>query len=138
MSLEKGLVMQIQSGLGSPPLAAGGFLVELPKDYIASTSGPAYTYRILFDHSQTTLNSHTGFSRAMVEINCFAPDGPGVLALAKAINLALHGFRGNFADPDTTFIDSCLRSDIMDFPFDSNARNFRRMLEYMIFYTNTF
>lgn len=136
--LERGLYLQIQSGIGSPPLTAGGFLVELPKGYIARTNGPAYTYRILFDHPQTTLNSRTGFSRAMVQIDCYAPDEPGVLALAKAVNLAIHGFTGNLPDSDATHVDSCLRSDTMDFPFDPDARNFRRMLEFTIFYANTF
>jgi len=136
--LEQGLVMFIQSNLGSPPMAIGGFLNELPKDYIAATMGPAYTYRIISDIAELTLNSCTGRSRARYEFKCYAFDAAGALALAKAINSALHGKRGiTLADIDSTWIDTCFRVDQMDMPYDAYARNYCRQLEYEIQYANT-
>ena len=134
--LEGGLVALIQSGLGSPPIAVGGFLDELPKNYIGDNDY-AYTYRFIFDKPENHLNGYTGFAHAMVQIDAFAPTGAGVLTLAKAINAKLHGFRGTLPDADSTVLLTCFRSDKMDFPYDPDARNYRRMLEYTIIYANT-
>ena len=131
--LEQGIIMLIQAGLGSPPIANGGFLAELPKD----ATLPAYTYRVISNRPQTTLQSHTGFAHARIQIDCFGPTGASVILLANAINTVLQGHRGTLPDPDSTFLDSCFRSDMMDFAFDPDARNYRRMVEYELFYVNT-
>jgi hypothetical protein len=130
--------MLIQSGLGSPPMALGGYLAELPKGYIAETNGPAYTYQFITDRPKPTLRGATGMAEACIQIDCFGPDGPSVISLARAINQKLHGFVGTLPDVDSTFVSCCFRSDAMDFPFDQYARNFRRMLEFELLYANTF
>jgi len=125
--------MIIQAGLGSPPMATGGFLAELPKD----ATLPAYTYRIISNRPHTTLQTYTGFAEARIQIDCFGATPASVMTLANAINTVLHGHRGTLPDPDSTFLHSCFRSDMMDFPFDPDARNYRRMVEYELFYVNT-
>jgi len=130
--LEQGLTLLIQSGLGSPPLASGGFMAQAPKG-----STTAYTWRIIFDRNEHALNSFKGFAKAMVQIDCFAPDAPAVLTLARAITAKLNGFSGTLPDADSTFVDRCFRSDMMDFTEDPDARDYRRMLEFTIFYTST-
>lgn len=137
MALGNGLVLLIQSRLGSPPMAIGGFLAQLPKDYVADKSGPAYTYKFISDIPQKTLNGSTGFAFARVQIDCFAADAGSMIALSKAIGLALVDYSGTLPDSDATFVDSCNRSDMMD--FDPVApSNYRRMLEFEIYYTNYF
>jgi hypothetical protein len=39
--VELGLVLLIQQGLGNPPLASGGYAVQLPKDFISATQRAA-------------------------------------------------------------------------------------------------
>ncbi len=74
----------------------------------------------------------------MIQIDCFAPDAAGTIRLAKAISQRLHGFSGTLPDPDSTFIDSCIRTDMMDTNFDPDAQDYCRMLEFTIFYTSTY
>src|SRR5689334_16858284 len=107
MAIEQGLVLQIQQHLGSPPIAIGGFLAQLPKDYIASRVGPAYTYKFIGVHSIQTLNGPSGQFEGLLEINCFSADPGSLLSLAKAILAALNGFRGLLPDSDSTFLDKC-------------------------------
>ena len=60
--------------------------------------------------------------------------GADVLTIAQQIDAILNGFRGTLSDPNSTYVDSCFTSDKKDFPFDPDARTYRRMLEYEIWY----
>jgi hypothetical protein len=138
--IEQGLMLLIQSGLGSPPMVSGGFLDQLPENWM-STNEYGYMYRIISlpdakDNHGLTFS--VGFEKIRFEVNCYGATAAAKLTLARAVNTVLQGFQGFLPDPDETRVYCCMRSDIMDFPYDSSARNFRRMLEFEISYNNTF
>lgn len=136
--IEQGLVMLIQSGLGSPPLCQGGFLDTLPENFISASQQFGYMCRIISDSADHGLTHSVGQEKIRYEVNCYSYTGAGVLQLAKLIDQVLQGFAGVLPDPDSTTVYCSMRSDRMDFPYDPNARNYRRMLEYEISFNNTF
>ena len=137
--IEQGIELLIQSGMGSPPLAPAGFLDELPKDYLQTINGPAYTYKFFGGKRDTGLTHFVGLTMRRCQVDCYAQAAANVLLLAKAISLTLQGFHGTLPDADSTLVYSILPSDEpMDFPYDAEAKSYRRMLEYDIFYKNTF
>jgi len=71
-----------------------------------------------------------------LQIDCYGNTGDQVIRLASAIDGVLQGFSGDLTDTDLTWINSCLSSDMQDFPIDPDARTFRRMLEYEIWYSD--
>lgn len=108
----------------------GGAYVQLPKD----ASLPMWTYRVISNVSGYTLaRGLPGLSMNRMQIDCYARTGAEVINLAEAIDNVLSGFSGTLSDPDTTKIDSCFQSDVMDF-FDDASRSYRRMLEYQVWF----
>lgn len=127
--IEQGLVQLVQ---GTPAVAAiaaagGGFMGQLPKDFTL----PSWTYMIVSDPVDYELLGPTSLGSTRIQIDCFAASAADVIRLAKAIDDVLVGFHGTLADPDSTVVQGCFRGNKIDF-FDDAARNYRRMLEYMI------
>jgi len=128
--IEDGLVLQIQAGLGSPPLAAGGFAGMLPKDYAA----PAYTWKTAGGKPSTGLQFVRGLRMRRFQIDCFAATAALAMQLATAVD-AINGFRGQLPDPDATYMDSCIRDGEPEGPeYGAEARNYWVMLEYEVWY----
>ncbi len=131
--IEEGIVDLVQSNAGVQAIAAtGGFLAEVEK----GTTLPSWSYRIVSDDPELTLTTVGGLVRRRIEISSYGNSGADAISLAKAINTVLHGYSGTLADADHTKVDSCHRSDVMDF-FDSAARTWRRMLEFEIWFYET-
>lgn len=128
--IELGIVMKINAGLGN---TIGGFLDTLPKDQAL----PGWTYGVVSRVRKTTLQCPSGLSMMRLQVDIYgyeAQQGADVLTIAKQIDLILNGYRGALPDPDSTYVDSCFTSDVKDFPLDPESRNYRRMLEYEIWY----
>jgi len=133
--LEQGIVQLVQgtdtvSGIASH---GGGFMDELPKGQVL----PSWSWQSVSDNPNYGLQKEDqGLTMRRLQIDCFGdPNGRGAdaIALARAINCVLSGYTGTLDDPDQTIVDSCFRSDLIDF-FDPDSRSFRRMLEYEIWY----
>lgn len=134
--IEQGLVLLLQ---GSPAVssiatAGGGYMAQLPKD---PTPGlPSWTWTTVADHPQYGLQAQPGLTMWRVQIDCYglaSAQGADCIALATAINSVLSGFQGTLTDPDATKIDSAFKVDQKDF-YDGEARTYRRMLEYRVWY----
>jgi hypothetical protein len=129
--IELGLVLLIQSGLGSPPLAPGGFAGILPKDF----AGVAYTWKVVSGKPSTGLQFTRGLRMRRFQIDCFGPTAAQAMELAGAIDATLNGFRGSLPDPDSTYVDSSIREGEPEGPeYSDSARNYWVMLEYEVWY----
>lgn len=131
--IEQGLVKLVMDNSSVTAIApTGGFLAGLPKDYRL----PSWTYLVVSVTGDTMLQSVRGLAKMRLQIDCYGTSGDQVIRLASAIDGVLQGFSGDLTDSDLTWINSCLSSDMQDFPIDPEARTFRRMLEYEIWYTD--
>jgi hypothetical protein len=129
--IEQGLALLLQ---GTPAVAAiatsgGGFLSTLPKDFVLANA-PSWTYTIVSDPTEYELTGPVSLGSTRIQIDCYGASGADAIRLAKAIDSVLIGYRGTLADPDNTRVQGCFRTNRIDFP-DYDARNYRRMLEYM-------
>lgn len=131
---EDGLVKLIQSdGNVLAVCGPGGFTVQIPQTIDAYTK-PLWTWFFVTDKPDTALQIPGGMINALIQIDIYGATMPQVSSLSYAINTVLEGFQGLLGDPQNTQITSCFRTDKRDFPFDSDSRIFRRMLEYEVTY----
>lgn len=129
--IDLGLVMKIGAALG--PSVPGGFPGTLPENM----RGPAYAYTVISDRANVTLQSVTGLGMRRYQFDCFGPLAVDAKRLADAIDAVLNGFSGTLPDPDSTVVDSAIRSDRMGPKDSDSARNFWVMLEFEIWYYDT-
>lgn len=141
MSVERGLVMFIQAGLaGSPPVTPppGGFFVSLPKDQISVANPKAWAYRGISAMADYTLEGRKGRTDWNVQIDCHGYTAKDAIGLAKAIDLLFaQGFRGNFPDPDSTYIFNVHLMAKGPDGFSDADRSYVRSIEYQITYQQT-
>lgn len=128
--IEEGLVMLIQAGIGSPPMAPGGFAGQFSQNQPV----PAYYYRVISDKPDTGLLFVKGLIMRRFQFDCFGAQAVDAQVLANAVDAVLHGFHGVLPDPDSTPVSSIIRTDRMGPEFSDSARNFWIMLEYQIWY----
>lgn len=127
--LEQGLVALVQ---GTPAVAAiaaagGGFLAALPKDFTL----PSWSYRVVSDPVDYILVGPSSLGSTRIQIDCYGANSADAILLAAAIDKVLTGYRGTLTDRDATRVQGCFRSNKLDF-FDDQARNYRRMIEYVV------
>ena len=130
--LEEGIVQLVNIGLGAPS-PIGGYLDVLPKN----PTYPSWTYSVSSFVAQNGLLTPKGLAFLRLQVDVYgaeAVQGADVLTIAQQIDVILNGYKGTLSDPDSTYVDSCFTSDKKDFPFDPDARTYRRMLEYTIWY----
>lgn len=129
--LEQGIVQLVQNDaqVSAIATAGGGYLGTLP----VSQPLPSWTYLRVAMKQNAGLQTPSGLAETRLQIDCYGTQD-GVVLLAKAINAVLNGYRGTLADSDSTYVDSCLLEDLQDFEEDPNARTYRRMIEYRIFF----
>lgn len=133
--IEQGLVKLLQ---GTPAVTAiapvGGFLAQLP----INQKLPSWTYRTISNPTDYELTGPVNLGMGRFQLDCYADGDTGaakVILLAKAIDAVLSGYHGTLTDPDATQVQGAFRSNLIDF-FDDNARNYRRMLEYEIWFVD--
>ena len=128
--IEAGLVALVQGTAAVNAIAAvGGNLSEVPKDGAL----PTWTYVFISAPDSYTLAGEHGLIEARIQIDCYGNTGAECIRLAWAIDHVLSGFSGTLADPQNTVVDSCFRSNIIDF-FDDAKRSYRRLLEYKLWF----
>lgn len=136
--VEEGLVMLIQAGLGSPPLAPGGFFAELPKDLISATNPMAWTYRSITSTPNYNLETETGWTDWTVQLDSHGLTSANAIQLARAIAGVLRGFvKGTLPDPDNTLVFNLYRQAPLIDGFSDVNRSYVRSLEYVIQYFQT-
>jgi hypothetical protein len=126
--IEQGLALLVQGNGAVAAIAAagGGFMGTLPKDFTL----PSWSYVIVSDPVDYELTGPVALGSTRIQIDCYGANGADAIRLAKAIDAVLNGYRGTMTDADSTFVQGCFRTNKIDF-FDDNARNYRRMLEYL-------
>jgi hypothetical protein len=125
--IEQGMVQLLQ---GTPAVAAiaanGGFFGTLPKDFPL----PSWSYMVVSDPVDYELTGPVSLGSTRIQIDCYGAVAADALRLASAIDAVLIGYRGTLPDPDATVVQGVFRINKLDF-FDPDARNYRRMLEYI-------
>ena len=140
--IEQGIVLLIQSGLGAPPLAPGGFAAQLPPNQISPDAPMAWTWRSLSTPTAYTLEGPDGFGEWDVEIACHGNTMDDALILARAIDNILQppsngrsaSFQGQLTDPDSTIIQGIFNGAVAVDGFSDADRSYVRTLEYRIQY----
>jgi hypothetical protein len=125
--IEQGMVQLIQATPAVSAIAPkGGFLGTLPKDFPL----PSWSYIVVSDPVDYELTGPVSLGSTRIQIDCYGANGADAILLAKAIDNVLIGYRGTLPDPDSTVVQGVFRINKIDF-FDVDARNYRRMLEYI-------
>jgi hypothetical protein len=122
LAFEQGFVALVNSAAGS-----GGYYGQLPKD----AQLPNWTYLDVSNPSDYTLQGAVELSGMRMQVDCYGQTAAQAITLAKAIDRVLSGYLGTLSDG--TVVQGCFRTNRLSF-FDDNARNYRRMLEYEIWY----
>lgn len=130
--IEQGLVKLLQAIPAVTAIApVGGFLAQLSADQKL----PSWTYQVVSNPTDYELAGPVALGMARFQLDCYGDTGAQVIRLARAIDDALTGFHGTLTDDDSTQVQGCFRSNLIDF-FDDSARNYRRMLEYEIWFVD--
>ena len=129
--IESGLVKLVQADAGVTALVGtrGGYFAELPKDYVL----PSWTYQFVSGVPEVTLKTTEALTYSRYQVDCHGTVAADAIKLAKAINAVLSGFSGILTDPDSTRVQGCFRSNVIDF-FDDASQSYRRMLEYDLWF----
>jgi hypothetical protein len=134
--VEQGLELLIQAGLGSPPIALGGFGTKLPENYISQTNPMAWTWHSIVSTPTYTLNGQDGFTGLEIQIDCHGFTMPYAMTLARAIDGVLRGgYHGALPDSDHTLVHGIFRMGPSVDGFNDVSRSFVRSLEYLINYS---
>lgn len=133
--VEQGIVAYIQAGLGTPPLAPGGFAAQLPKDQISASSVMAWCYRSIESDPSYLLNGQDGVDDWHIVIDCHGYTMAFAIQLAAAIDGVMRGAPSvTLTDPNSTFVQGIFRtSQFVDGYSDLN-RSFVRTVEYRVIY----
>jgi hypothetical protein len=123
LAFEQGFVTLVNTGAS----ISGGYLAQLPVD----AKLPSWTYQVVSDPSDYTLQNAVELGYMRMQVDCYGDTAAQSIILAKAIDRVLSGYLGTL--PDGTIVQGCFRTNRIDF-FDDSARNYRRMLEYEIWY----
>ena|SRR5690242_21139617 len=128
--IESGLVALITADNAVRTIApVGGFPSQLPNDQAL----PSWTYMFVSDIPGYSFQGESSLTARRLQIDCFATNGADVIRLADAIDKVLSAYKGTLTDADSTRVEGCFRTMRIDF-FDTDAQNFRRLLEYMIWF----
>jgi hypothetical protein len=126
--IEQGFVELVQGDPAVSAIAAqGGFFAQLPPDLPL----PSWSYNVVSKVSDYLLAGPETLASRRIQVDCYGTVAADAINLAKAIDAVVNGYRGLLTDPDTTFIQGCFQTNMIDF-FDPDARSFRRMLEYFV------
>lgn len=136
--IELGLVKFIQAGLGDPPMAPGGFAVQLPPNLIGEKAGQvskAWVYRTVADDPSIVIEGEDGVTCWHVAIDCHGVTMADAIALWRAINAVLRGAESvTFEDPDSIFVQSIQRGSLNVDGYSDLNRSFVKTVEYAVHY----
>jgi hypothetical protein len=128
--IEQGIVELVQA---DPTVAAlcpvGGFLSQLPQ----TATLPSWAYSTISLSRTYPLDNVERLTMRRIQIDVIASTSASVIHLANAIDAVLSGYRGTLPDPDATAVQGIFTDSMSDF-FDTTARNYRRSIDYIVWY----
>jgi hypothetical protein len=128
--IDQGLELLLQNTSAVTAIApVGGFNTQLPPNKPL----PSWTFQLVSSPSDLTLQGPVSLTYARYQFDCYGENSAQTILLSNAINQVLDGFIGTLPDPDATIVQVMRRTNKIPF-FDSDARNFRIMLEYELQY----
>ena len=131
--IEQGLVQFIQGGLGSPPIFPGGFLIQLPKDFISPANPMAWTYRSIVSTPSYFLDGQDGLTFLEIQIDCHGYAAANAITLARAVDGVMRGLYSGTL-PDGTIVQAIIRKPAFVDGFSDVNRSYVRSIEYEIQY----
>lgn len=111
-------------------LATRLYPVILPQNTIF----PAATYQIIDTPRDNTLDGPSGLARPKIQFTLWATKADNVKALARAIRLALNGFKGTL--PDGSDVKSVLLEDERE-TYESDVNLHRIDLDFVVWFDET-
>lgn len=130
--IESGIVILVQANADVTAISPiGGFLGELPKGQAL----PSWSYTFVSDVPLYTLTGKDPLTMRRLQIDCYGNAAAEAITLAYAIDKVLSGYKGTLPDPDSTVVQGCFRSNLIDF-VDGDSRTFRRLLEYSVWFND--
>lgn len=133
--IEQGLVQLIQAGLGNPPIAPGGWGVQLAKDQISALAPMAWTWHSIVSMPDYVLEGQTGYTEWETQIDCHGYTMANAMQLARAIDKVLRGsWSGVLPDSDHTYVYGIFRKPAFIDGFSDVNRSFVRSIEYCVQY----
>jgi hypothetical protein len=136
--IEQGFVLLVQGGLGTPPMAPGGWAVQLPKDQISEAQPRAWTYRSIVSEPSYHLSGQDGFTGWEIQLDCHGYTMADAIALARAIDGVLRGgYSGVLADPDHTRVHGIFRRGPYVDGYSDLNRSYVRTMEYLVNYNQS-
>jgi len=133
--IEEGLFQLIQAGLGTPPIASGGWGLQLPKDQISAATPMAWTWHSLVSMPDYVLEGQTGFTEWETQIDCHGYTMANAMQLARAIDGVLRGgWSGVLPDSDHTLVFGIFKKPGLIDGFSDVNRSYVRTLEYCVQY----
>lgn len=131
--IENGIVQLVQASAAVQTLcAAGGYYAQLPEKQPL----PCWSYLFVSDVADYTLDGRVDLTMRRLQVDCYGETGSDAITLADAVDKVLDGYKGTLPDPESTTVQGCFRSNLIDF-FDSSSRTFRRMLEYNLWFNQS-
>jgi len=128
--IEQGLVELVQADPAVSALCpVGGFLSELPQ----TATLPSWVYSTISLSRTYPLTNVEQLTMRRIQIDVIAATSASAITLANAIDAVLSGYRGTLPDPDSTVVQGIFTDSMSDF-FDPTARNFRRSIDYIVWY----
>ena len=133
MPIEQGIVLLIQSGLGSPPIAPGGWNTKLPQNLLSDLVPMAWTYRTINSGSSYTLTVQDGWTALEIQIDCHGMTAALAQTLADSIQDVLRGAPAlTLDDDDSTVVQGIFSKDTQLDGYSDENRSYVRTLEYTI------
>jgi len=139
--VEQGLVQYIQAGIGSPPIAPGGWATQLPKDLIGEKANQvrmAWVWRSITAPPTDVLEGQDGVTPWSLAIDCHGYTAADSISLARRIDGVLRGARSvTLPDADSTFVQAIHRDPPAIDGINDLNRSFVRTLQYTVTYNQT-
>jgi hypothetical protein len=135
MPVEQGIVLYIQAGLGSPPIAPGGWAGELPQNILGTSTPMAWAYKTITAEPTYCLNVQDGWTALEIQIDCHGITAPLAQQLMYAIKGILRGEpKPVFADSDATVTQGIFDKGTNLLGYSDITRSWVRTLEYLVLY----
>jgi hypothetical protein len=128
--IEAGLVALINADAGVQAITTtGGYLSELPPN----ATLPSWTHSVISEPVDYLLTGPDTLVKRRVQIDAYSQSPDTCLTLSYAIEQVLSGYSGTLQDTAATVVALVAKDNMTDF-FDDDARNYRRSVDYFVFY----
>lgn len=96
-----------------------------------NTGKPYVTYQLVAGDPLHTLGTDPGDGEALYQVDCWATDNPGAIAVAAQVKAALKDYTG---EPAGVTVDRIVGPEDQRSEYEPDTKLFRRSLDFRIFY----